>query len=402
MRRLFSFLLFLVCVALGVWINNLGRYREVFRSICDLTEEHFYKSDERLNQWVRDCRFRAANLPLNSTVDQLLESVQAQMSEMNISHFFIYNPVEDRKLWKGEAVDTGIRARYIEDLLVVYKVYPGSAAEAAKIKVGDEILELPGSDQVTPYGAQHRSGLFVIQRGTQTLKIEIEPRSLVIDSKPNLKDLGSGYALLEISSFRSEFFEPEEWKKLTAKLAAYRHVIVDIRENSGGNFVAMLRALSTFRCGQHLIGEILQPRKSLANKERLDDITSDQYQIAELDKHRRIGLGTFSNYGCYKGQVTVLVSAETSSVAEIFAQALMNQPRSRVWGQPTAGDVVLAVWYDLPKLGPGYSVSVPEAVYLTTQGKELEGHGVYPERQLFYDLHLALKGQDSWIVEAMK
>lgn len=401
MRRLFYFLLFIACLASGIWINSLGRYREVFRSICDLTEEHFYKADERLNAWVRNCRFGAAHLPLNASVETLLEAVQAQMSDMNVSHFQIYSPVEDRKLWKGETVDTGIRSRYIEDHLIVYKLYPGSAAELAGVRLGDEILALPGSDQVTPFGAQRRSGEFSFKRGSQITKIKIEPKPLVIDSQPKLNDLGSGRALLEISSFRSEFFNPPEWKKLAAKLKRYRHVIVDVRENAGGNFVAMLRALSTFRCQDQWVGSIFQPRKSLANKHRIADNTSDQYQIAQLEKYRTIGLNTFPQYECYEGRVTVLVGPETSSVAEIFAQAMASRNRSRVWGQPTAGDVVLAVWYDLPKLGPGYSVSVPEAVYLTDEGKELEGRGVYPERELYYDLNLALKGQDSWIVEAL-
>ena len=36
-------------------------------------------------------------------------------------------------------------------------------------------------------------------------------------------------------------------------------LIVDVRENAGGNFVAMLRALSTLQCGGRTIGTLEQP-----------------------------------------------------------------------------------------------------------------------------------------------
>jgi carboxyl-terminal processing protease len=401
MRRLFYFSLFLLFVGFGVYLNSLNGNREVFRSVCDLAEDHFYKVDERLAHWVRACRMRAAELSLSTNLESTMAMIQDHMNIMTVSHFQLYSPVEDRKLWKGETVDTGIRSRYIEDHLIVYKVFPGSSAAEAGVRPGDEILALPGSDQVTPYGAEHRSGIFTVKRGEDVLRIEIAPKPLVIDSKPSLEDLGGGHALLEISSFRSEFFPADEWRALGRQVMRYRHVIIDLRENSGGNFVAMLRAASTFLCADQSLGVLLQPRKSLEDKLSLEDNTDDGYQIKELETFRRIGLVTFPGYGCYRGRVTVLVSSATSSVAEIFAQAFVNRPGGRVWGQPTAGDVVLAVWYDLPRLGPGFSVSVPEAIYLTPEGEELEGRGVYPKRELYYDLGLALKGKDSWIVDSM-
>jgi hypothetical protein len=39
------FLLFLGCILLGIYLNGRSRFREVYRSVCDLTEEHFYRED---------------------------------------------------------------------------------------------------------------------------------------------------------------------------------------------------------------------------------------------------------------------------------------------------------------------------------------------------------------------
>ncbi|MGE0526000.1 MAG: S41 family peptidase [Bdellovibrionales bacterium] len=402
MRRLLIFALFPIGFGVGFFVSQAGTYREVYRYVCDLAAENFYKEDPRLRRWVQECRLRAARLPLRVGREDLLADLQDHMNALEVSHFQVYSPNEDRKLWKGEAVDTGIRARYVEEFLVVYRVLPGSAAERSGIRPGDEIVALPGTEQVTPWGAQHRAGLFQIHRGTRSMEISIEPTPLAIDSLPRLEPLASDTARLEISSFRAEYFPANTWKDMAHRLSQYAHIVIDLRENAGGNFVAMLRALSTFHCADTSVGTLVQPRKPGLEVQAFEDDISDARQLDELAHFRSLELRTFPGYGCYSGRVTVLIGPDTSSVAEIFAHSFFSRPHSRVWGHPTAGDVILAVWYNLPGLGPGYSVSIPEAVYLTPSNQELEGQGVYPQRELHYDLELALKGVDSWLVEAQR
>src|SRR5688572_14684997 len=128
MRRLLFFLLFLSGLVAGVWIYHGTRYRDVFRAVCDLAEDIFYKQDIMFARWVQRCRHQAAHIPMRMKSDQLLLTIQDQMNEMEVSHFSIYDPAEDRRLWLGESIDTGIRSRFVEDSLIVYKVIPGSAA----------------------------------------------------------------------------------------------------------------------------------------------------------------------------------------------------------------------------------------------------------------------------------
>src|ERR1700739_232662 len=120
MRRLLFFFLFAFSLSFGFYLNHLGQVREVFRSICDLTEDHFYRDDEKLLQWVHECHIRSAKVSPWISVERLLVEIQALMNELPVSHFQIYNPVEDRRMWKGEGVDSGIRSHYVEDHLVVY------------------------------------------------------------------------------------------------------------------------------------------------------------------------------------------------------------------------------------------------------------------------------------------
>lgn len=402
MRRLFLFLFFIGSLALGYALNNGAKYRDVFRQVCDLTEEHFYRADGALEAWIKECRYRAAREPLFTSAPQLLRDIQDQLNELNVSHFQVYDPGEDKRLWKGESIDTGIRSRYVEEFLIVYRVEKGSAAEDAGIKAGDEIVAISGTDQVTPWGASRRAGEFTIKRGETEKKVTIKPKSLTLDSAPRLEAIDSRTALLTMPSFRSDFFAKEKWLPIAKQLSKYDHVIIDLRENAGGNFVAMLRVLSTFMCAERSAGQVVQPRKNLPDKKFLVDDLSDAVQIRELETHRNIELRTYSGYGCFSGKATVLVGSDTSSVSEIFASAFFTRARSRVWGQPTAGDVVLAVWYDLPLLGPGYSFSIPEAEYITPDKIQLEGRGVMPQNELHFDLKVARSGKDGWVEAARR
>ena len=80
----------------------------------------------------------------------------------------------------------------------------------------------------------------------------------------------------------------------------------------------------------------------------------------------------------------------------------LSKGTGRVWGQPTKGEVVLSIWYDLSFiLGKGYSISIPEASYVTTRGLDLERVGVLPEKELYYELKHELFGRDSWL-EALR
>jgi carboxyl-terminal processing protease len=402
MRRLLFFLLFVSAMLAGVLLNHASRFRDVYRTVCNLAEDHFYKADYKLEAWVRRCRVNAARVPLWTNEKALLGLIQDQLNEMQTSHFNIYDPGEDKALWTGEAIDTGIRARYVEDSLVIYRVIPESAADDVDVRVGDEVLGIQGTEQVTPWGAANRAGLFHLRRKGNEFDVVVEPRTITPDLSPSVKPLDARTALLTIPSFRSNFFDKDAWNKVVVKFQSYPHVIVDIRENTGGNVVAMMRSLSTFMCAGHKAGVAMQPRKQLPDLEMIEDDMLDSRQIELLDQYRSIGLKTYPGYGCYKGRVTVLISSDTASVSEIFAHSFFKRPGARVWGQPSAGDVILAVWYDLPKLGPGFSVSIPEAIFLTPDNKELENQGVYPQKELYYDLKDALAGRDTWLEAARK
>jgi C-terminal processing protease CtpA/Prc len=402
MRLILSVFVFVVVTFFAVAVPRAGVHRSVQRQICALVTEKFYRNDQQLSDWSTACSRRVDEISWWWSRARFMREVQWLLDEFEVSHLMVYNPVEDRRLWRGEAVDTGIRSLSIDDRFVVWRVLDKSAAKSVGILAGDEVLEINHEKPRSNWRIQTAGGDFLLQRGDRKIHMLIDPKPLVVDRKPNLIEVAKGVAVLEISSFRSEYFLAESWRELTKDLAKYGKIIVDLRDNSGGNLIAMLRALSPFICTEEQVGLLSHPRKGLPKGPPPADTLDEMVQLQLLEQYREIPLKTFSTYGCFNGPAVVLVDNGTSSVSEIFAHAMMSRPRTKVIGRPTAGDVVLATWYSLTMLGPGYSLSIPEALYLTTSGESLEGSGVWPHRELDYELADALAGKDSWILRALE
>jgi carboxyl-terminal processing protease len=74
----------------------------------------------------------------------------------------------------------------------------------------------------------------------------------------------------------------------------------------------------------------------------------------------------------------VLTGPRTASAAEIFAAALQERGRARVFGERTCG-CVLAIRRRHP-LADGGLLDVSEMDYRTATGRRLEGAGITPDR----------------------
>lgn len=385
---------------LATWLPRMGVHRAAWANICDLVVEKFYRDDQGLQDWYSGCRDSASRVPWWWTRHEVLRQIQFKLDELEVSHLAVFDPEEDRRLWRGEAVDSGLRLWQIDGRWIVSRVLTGSVAEQADVRAGDELLSLDGEPLTSEWTAQTSSGTFRFQRGEQTLDVILQASTLQIDRMPQLKAVKPSVGWLEISSFRGEYFKEEDWRKLVGQFASYSHLIVDLRDNAGGNLVSMLRALSPFLCSVKTVGELSQPRRSIEKGPPPPDNLDDMAQLNFLEQYQSVPLRTFDNYGCYRGRVTVLINGSSASVSEIFAHAMLARQQTRVWGRPSAGDVLIGTWYFLPIFGPGYSLSIPEAVYLTTNQESLEGGGVWPQESLDYKIDEALAGQDSWILRA--
>ncbi len=401
--RIFLFVVTALVACIGSVKNS---YRKAAHEVCDLIDVHYYlRETEEAQKFIRQCRRYAERTDFPLSRSENIARLNRVLSALPTSHLSIYAPAENRQMWEHHGYDTGLRVRIIEDVLVVYEVLGGSPAARAGIKPGDIVVSLDG-ELISPNEARSRAGVYEIERRTEgrVWEVELVPSLIKEDLRPRLTDLGGGRGLLTIRSFLSQYFEIPEWKHLARELSNYRRLVIDVRENVGGSFPAMLRALSPFRCHEPYVGRLY--KSSLAGGESAEDlldVTDAESQIRQLERFKEVRLRTFDGYGCFEGPVVLLIDSDSSSVTEIFAYAFLTRPRSEVMGHATAGQVVMARWFPIPSLGSDeYQISIPIAGFETASGLKLEDNGVHPRRYLNYDLNLALEGRDSWIVEALR
>ena len=397
--------LFFCAVSLGTAFFILRlHYIDAALEVCNLIDTNYYRSAESdVQSFLRTCRSQARAQSFRFSKSANIARINDRLAFLKTSHLNVYRPEENDQIWESRAVDTGIRARFVEAELIIYRVLEGSAAQTAGLKPGDILISIDDREIGSAMSVQSLAGKYTFQRGDHLHDVKLTPVEITEDLSPKLTAISKSTAVLRLSSFLPQYFETEQWKPISDQLENYDYLIVDLRDNSGGSFPAMLRALSPFRCHDHQVGKLIGPSnateriQSVALKDTLDASS----QLTQLHEARDVEINTFSEYGCFNGPVTVLIDSGTSSTAEIFAEAFYVRQNSRVWGQPSAGQVVMAQWFQIVNFGgDDTSMSIPIAGYLSATENPIEGEGLLPEKSLNYDPSLSRRGIDSWIEQS--
>lgn len=401
-----------------------------FDSICSRVANEYVKSDEpRVRAFVDLC-FEESNREVTRAMGgdlgpdsrrALIDLANQRLSALRISHLAAYAPDETNSMWTGEAVDTGARARIVDGEIVVTRTIAASPAARAGVRAGDLVVAVEGVPIPDAYELEHMSGVWEILRPDETrvfLPVEAEvvqdriaPYWLTSQEKP-------GFRVLKVPSFLPQAFDGDEWPRIRDEIIdlhkSGEKLIVDIRGNPGGSFPAMLRVLGTLKCDRSLVGWIYRGEPPRLEKSVIGDFHSYEMmdaldaepQLDLLKKNGAIALVPFQKGPCFEGPVGVLIDQGTGSVAEIFAQAMKERPRTTIGGWRSSGHVVMARWFQIAGLSPDYTVSIPVALYRSAKGEELESRGVSPD-QLLTDNLKRWRGdrkvwRDPWIADLMR
>jgi len=403
--QLLALVCFLIILTIAAFIGQarLNTQRIVFA--CDKVSTHYYLDNQKLRNWYNFCILESNKFVFSESKEHVFVRIKMLLSILEGSHLDVYSPVEDKKVWKGQSKDTGIRVRYLDNMYIVSHLIKNSLAEQSGIQLGDVILSINGHSINNTYTPQTKEGKYIIRRSKENNKkyfLNIQANEIKVDGAPMIKTIGGGAAILKVSSFRPEYFEMKLWAPIQNKLSNYKKIILDLRGNIGGSFVAGLRLISPFVCQPTNVGYLQRPRNVGMLELELENklITAKAWQ--QFDDVHKVYLKTYPVEKCFKGELRVLIDASTSSVSEVVADALQFRRNTILLGGVTKGDVLLGEWYKYPLLGKGYTISIPEATYINAKGLIIEGVGVMPEYNLFYELEDTLKGKDSWVEQSIK
>ena len=380
----------------------------VFDDVWQTIHDRYYDPAFRGLDWnAQRTTFRA--LAAEATNSQELYRVLHRMvGSLNDAHTRVYAPEEKFDWWNPRFVSIGLALSEVEGLPTVVQVEHGSAPARAGVRPGDVIASVNGepassliqrrlTDQ-SRLSARAAASLRVVAsltEGAPETSVELQwqgkngkVKSARFQRHWRQRQLGlrirserRKYAVIVIDAF-TQTIARDFARAFREKLQGVRGIVIDLRENGGGDAEAMAEIASTF----------LGPGISLG---QFSDRWGTNFKIATRAK---------SLFGPEliiqtKLPLIVLTSDRTSSAAEIFVSAFKMARRATVIGSESCGCVLaIRTRHTLPD---GGVLDVSELDYRTAEGALLEGHGTRPDEIVMLERRDLYAGRDRALMTAL-
>lgn len=397
---------------------QLASFDEAWRIVW---ETHF---DTTFNgvDWkaLRDeFRPRAVGAP-RDTIRALLQNM---LNRLGQSHFALLpaDAIDDDPAERARGNGTtGLDLRLIEGRIMVTRVEPGSAAEAAGIKTGwivtgvdrrrvDSLLtRLESRTSRTPVGLRAVSALNAWLGGTPGSEVTLS--LLDGNDRPveqRLVRQADGSMPVKWGHFPTFFarFSSREIRRNDTRVGliwfnnwlvqlmrqvdsavdhyrGYDGIILDLRGNTGG-IAAMVSGLA---------GHFTPRRDTLGiNRTR----TTTLYFVANPRRSTADGRQVTP----FTGPVAILTDEMSASASEVFAGGMRAINRVQIFGDTTIGAVLPAIWDRLPNGDVLYHAL---GEFITSTGERLEGRGVLPDETIAVTRADLLAGRDPVLEAAVR
>ena len=281
---------------------------------------------------------------------RLYEVIGQMLDRLGDSHVYAENPVEEANLASGGA-SVGVVSVIEDGAWQVLSVDRDSPAARAGVAEGWQLLSVdgrvPARDDPPPSAGQVQTLAFLDETGArrvyalravrlppyQAVSARMLPGNVLVDADRRLL---SGPRTLGVSPAR-------------ARTPAPRAVILDLRENGGGDGAVTARVAGAF---------FAKPRLLLVRSGR--DAGKDEVLAA--------------GNRAYGGPLAVLVGRRSASAAEALAALIGSSGRGKTIGERTGGALTGAAHYRLPD---GGQLSVATSDVRMPNGQPNEGVGLY-------------------------
>ncbi len=270
--------------------------------------------------------------------------------------------------------------------LKIITPFPGSPAEQAGLKTGDEIVKIDGVDMTGKDPSKARNLLLgpagthvrlTVQRSGESelmefdvVRAKIEPP--VVESRM----LENGVAYIYLGIF-SESADAQMKEALTALLENNpKGLILDLRQNIGGYVSSAVD-----------VGSQFLPENTLLFFEKGSN-------------------GIEQRYYCHAGglaidiPLVVLVDGGSASAAEIVAGALQDHKRALLVGTTTYGKGSVQEW--IPLMNDMGAVRITVARWYTPNGRQISKQGLTPDFEVGITEEQFQAGEDPQLDRAME
>jgi C-terminal processing protease CtpA/Prc len=363
--------------------EQVARARRILEQARRDLREHYF--DSTFRGLDLEARYRTADGALDtaSSWASLTGIIARFMAALNDSHTWFDPPALVAR------VEYGWSMQPIGDSLYVTWVRPGSDAQRKGLAVGDRVASFDGLPlnrrtlwvlMYTYYLLSPRSAIRLVVQPPDSAERVVDVAARVTRGSPvvNLNDPSQRlialnecvectarplHATLSIDSvliWRLAAFLPgdiDNFQRVLGRARRHRALVLDLRDNGGGDERAMLRLIGAFFEREVSVGTLRTRRENRPLVARPADDP-------------------------FRGSLVVLVNGSSGSAAEVTAQVLLAEERATVVGDRTAGAVMRGRYFAHNVGGVeqriNFGFAVTNADLIMADGTRLEGRGVSP------------------------
>lgn len=400
------FLIFLLCqLSCHARDYSPELAEKTFLYVWNKVNDSFYEETFNGVDWDQIKKTYENRVKKAKSNKELRTILNEMLSELKLSHFGISKkPNSDDVKFSLSGNHLGIEIRLIDQKVVIFEVEDKSAAKRAGLKSGmiltsfegepmaqliDELELTPNSTRLNRLTATRSllEKLSTPPDGKTTLQTANSEKTF--DFKPgfyrgergrmgNETDLAVSFETSLVGKDQKvrliafDMFLPQLMLRLNKAIAQAESeqasgLIFDLRGNPGG--------LAIMATG--LIGRLIDKDLDLGDMNN----TAGNYPFH-----------AFPQEGAYLGPVAVLVDSFSASTSEIFAAALQEHQRARIFGRPTTAAVLPSYIEELPNEDK-FQYAIGDFVTALKKTK-LEGKGVIPDEVITLDPALLRAGSD--------
>jgi carboxyl-terminal processing protease len=288
---------------------------------------------------------------------------------------------------EGEYEGIGAYVDTTTEYLTITSPIPGSPAEAAGLRPGDEVVAIDGEDMTGKTGEEARLKVLGPEGSKVhlTIKREGEKDLLEFDivrAKINIasttgKMLDNGIAYIQVTTFGSKTM-PELYDVYDEILAQNpKGIILDLRNNGGGYLQTAVELTSQF------LGDGV--------------VLYEQYGDGSRDTYNVIPGGKLTDAAI---PMVVLINDGSASASEIVAGALQDTGRAKLVGVTSYGKGSVQNW--IPLSGDNGAVRITIAKWLTPNERTIHKIGLTPDVVVEETPEQSAAGEDPQLDKAVE
>jgi C-terminal peptidase prc len=373
----------------------------VFDDVWQTVHDRYYDANFHGVDWLAQRSVFRPQAGDAGGPQELYALLRQMLASLKDAHTRVYAPEEKFEWQHPRFVSIGVSLREVEGQPTIVSVDPGSEAARARVRPGDVIESIDGErassvldrklreeiGSSTPQAARSRAVALLLD-GTANTSVQVGWRTIADKEQSTSfrRQWRQRNFVLQINQRGNRavvVIDAFTWAitrdfahALKEKLRHTRGIVLDLRNNGGGDAEAMAGIASYFLPVATKIGQFTNRSGNVA---------------LSLETGAPPSLGADRIAGS-KVLLLVLTSNRTSSAAEIFVAALKEAHRATVIGGETCGCVLaIRARHALPD---GGELDISELDYRTAKGVRLEGRGLLPDESIPLERRDLYSGHD--------